>query len=40
MHGSTRLLFECVALTNVASAVLYGVVYARGTWLGAIARTR
>ena len=40
MHGSLRLLFQCVAVTNVASAIAYGVIYARGSWLGAVARTR
>lgn len=40
MHGTLRLLFQCVAVTNVASAVLYCTVYARGAWLGAVSRTR
>jgi hypothetical protein len=40
LHGSLRLLFQCVAFTNVASAILYCLVYARGAWLGAVARTR
>ena len=40
MHGSLRSLFECVAVVNVASAVAYCVIYARGTWLGAVKRTR
>lgn len=40
LHGSLRLLFQCVAVTNVASAIVYGLVYAKGTWLGAVARTR
>jgi putative MATE family efflux protein len=40
MHGSLRSLFQCVALVNVVSAIAYCVVYARGTWLGAVARTR
>ena len=39
-HGSIRALFQCVAVTNVASAIVYCVVYARGTWLGAVERTR
>ena len=39
-HGSVRSLFQCVALTNVVSAIVYCVIYARGTWLGAVARTR
>ena len=40
MHGSLRMLFQCVAIVNVASAIAYCVVYAKGTWLGAIARTQ
>lgn len=40
MHGSLRLLFQCVAVVNVASALAYCAIYARGTWLGAVARTR
>jgi putative MATE family efflux protein len=40
MHGTLKSLFECVAVVNVASAVAYCVIYARGTWLGAAARTR
>jgi putative MATE family efflux protein len=40
LHGSLTSLFECVAVVNVVSAVAYCVIYARGTWLGAIARTR
>jgi len=40
MHGTLRSLFQCVAVVNVASAIAYSVVYARGTWLGAVARTR
>jgi putative MATE family efflux protein len=40
MHGSLRALFQCVAVTNVVSAVVYAAVYARGTWLGAVSRTR
>lgn len=39
-HGSMRVLFQCVAATNVASAVAYCVIYARGSWLGAVTRTR
>jgi putative MATE family efflux protein len=39
-HGSVRTIFQCVAITNVVSAILYCVIYARGTWLGAVARTR
>jgi putative MATE family efflux protein len=39
MHGSLRMLFQCVAITNVASAIAYAVIYARGSWLGAVART-
>jgi putative MATE family efflux protein len=40
MHGSLKSLFECVAVVNVGSAVAYCVIYARGSWLGAAARTR
>ena len=40
MHGSLKALFQCVAVVNVASAVAYAAIYARGSWLGAIARTR
>ncbi|MDB4937738.1 MAG: Na+ driven multidrug efflux pump [Labilithrix sp.] len=40
MHGTLRALFQCVAVVNIASAAAYCVIYARGTWLGAIARTR
>ena len=40
MHGSVRSLFQCVAVTNVVSAIVYCVIYARGTWRGAVARTR
>ena len=40
MHGSLRALFQCVAVVNVTSAIAYCVIYARGTWLGAVARTR
>lgn len=40
MHAPLRALFQCVAVTNVVSAFVYCFVYARGTWLGAVARTR
>jgi putative MATE family efflux protein len=40
MHGSLRALFQCVAVVNVASAFAYAAIYARGTWMGAVARTR
>jgi putative MATE family efflux protein len=40
MHGSLKALFECVAVVNVASAIAYATVYARGAWLGAVGRTR
>ncbi len=40
LHGTTKNLFECVAVVNVASAIVYGVVYGRGSWLGAATRTR
>lgn len=40
MHGTLKNLFECVAVVNVASAIAYCVIYARGTWLGAVTRTR
>ena len=40
MHGSLKALFQCVAVVNVASAIAYAAIYARGTWLGAIARSR
>lgn len=39
-HGSERALFQCVAVTNVVSAIAYAVIYARGSWLGAVARTK
>jgi putative MATE family efflux protein len=39
LHGSLANLFECVAVVNVASAVTYCVIYARGSWLAAVART-
>lgn len=31
-------LFQCVAVTNVASAITYGLVYGRGRWRRAVAR--
>jgi len=40
LGGSLSAVFQCVAVTNVASALAYAVVYGRGTWLGAVARTR
>lgn len=40
MGGSLRAIFQCVAVTNVVSAIAYGVVYARGKWVAAVARTR
>ncbi len=40
MHGSLKALFQCVAVVNVASAIAYAAIYARGTWLGAVARMR
>ena len=40
MHGSLKALFQCVAVVNVASAIAYATIYARGSWLGAVARTR
>lgn len=33
--GSLAALFRCVAATNLASAVTYGLVYARGRWVAA-----
>ncbi len=30
--GSLHTLFQCVAVTNVASAIAYAMVYARGSW--------
>jgi putative MATE family efflux protein len=39
-HGSVGSIFQCVSITNVASAIVYCIVYARGSWLGAVARTR
>jgi putative MATE family efflux protein len=38
--GSLRTIFHCVAITNVASALVYAVVYGRGGWIGATARAR
>lgn len=35
MGGSIHALFECVAVTNVASAIAYALVYARGGWVAA-----
>lgn len=35
LGGSLPALFRCVAATNVASAVTYALVYARGKWLDA-----
>jgi Na+-driven multidrug efflux pump len=40
LHASLHTLFVCVAITNVGSALAYAVIYARGTWLGAVARTQ
>lgn len=40
MHGTLKSLFQCVAVTNVASAVAYSLIYAKGRWLGAVERTR
>ena len=40
MHGSLKNLFECVAVVNVVSAGAYCVIYARGSWLRAVTRTR
>ena len=33
--GSLHALFQCVAVTNVASAIAYALVYARGSWVKA-----
>lgn len=38
--GSLRSIFQCVAVTNIVSAIAYGIVYARGAWVGAVARTQ
>ncbi len=35
-HVPIEGLFRCVALTNVVSAVVYTVIYARGNWRGAV----
>lgn len=40
MRGSLHSIFQCVAVTNVVSAIAYGVVYARGAWVAAVARTQ
>lgn len=32
LEGTLRMLFGCVAATNVASAIAYGFVYTRGAW--------
>jgi Na+-driven multidrug efflux pump len=40
MHGTLTNLFQCVAVTNVASAIAYCAVYAKGSWLQAMERTR
>jgi Na+-driven multidrug efflux pump len=37
-HAPIRGLFQCVAATNVASAVAYVLVYGRGVWIGAAGR--
>lgn len=36
--ASLHRLFQCVAATNVVSAIAYSVIYARGGWLAARAR--
>lgn len=38
--GSIEALFRCVAVTNVASATVYAMVYARGRWVAAVALAR
>jgi len=38
--GSLRGVFDAVAITNLASALAYCLVYTRGSWMGAVARTR
>ncbi|MBX3208219.1 MAG: MATE family efflux transporter [Labilithrix sp.] len=38
LGGSLRTLFVCVAVTNVVSAIVYAIVYARGGWLASRAR--
>lgn len=40
LGGSLRSIFQCVAVVNVVSALAYGIVYARGAWVGAVARTQ
>lgn len=35
--GSIRAIFRAVAMTNVASAIAYAIVYARGQWTRALA---
>jgi Na+-driven multidrug efflux pump len=40
MHGTLKTLFACVAIVNVASALAYCTIYARGSWIGAATRTR
>ncbi|MEO6573671.1 MAG: MATE family efflux transporter, partial [Polyangiaceae bacterium] len=35
-HLPIEGLFRCVALTNVVSAVVYTLIYARGNWRGAV----
>jgi putative MATE family efflux protein len=37
-NGSLHCLFQCVAATNVMSAVAYAFIYARGSWLDARSR--
>lgn len=36
--GSLHRLFECVAATNLVSAIAYSIIYARGGWLAARSR--
>jgi hypothetical protein len=38
-RGSLRSLFECVAVTNLASAIAYASVYGRGRWMQALTST-
>jgi putative MATE family efflux protein len=38
--GHLSALFQCVAVTNLTSAVVYAFVYRRGVWVGAAARAR
>lgn len=40
MGGSLSALFRCVAATNVASAIAYAFIYARGAWAGAAKAAR